>query len=51
MPVLLDLLPYRPEQLGWMQLDCSKGSSRQCQLLAVPAFAEVQGAALQKVRT
>jgi hypothetical protein len=49
MPVLLDLLPYRPEQLGWVQLERGKGGSCQCQLLAVLALAEVQGAALQEV--
>lgn len=49
MPVLLDLLAYRPVQLGWVQLERSKGGSSQCQLLAVLALAEGQGAALQEV--
>lgn len=49
MPVLLDLLPYRPVQLGRVQLERGKGSSCKCQLLAMLALAEVQGAALQEV--
>jgi hypothetical protein len=47
--MLLQVLTHSPEKLGWIQLECCKRTNQQCKLLAMLAFAELQGAALQEV--
>ena len=47
--MLLQVLTHSREKLGWVQLECCKRTDQQCKLLAMLAFAELQGAALQEV--